>query len=1697
MKKLYILLTCIIATWQLSAQAPANNNCSGAINIPVGTPPPCGTGVQQSTLSTVVGNITNATPGNPYIYQSGCSGAGGPNQAITANDVWYSFVATGFQASITINSSFANPNLAFYSGNCTNLGGGIGGCAVGAGGTTTLIVNQMIPGTTYYLQVSGNVGQVGTFTLGIRNLRDCQDCLQTTTLTVNPLPVNGAYAPGTTVNFCLHIGAYKTINTNWLHGVQLTFGSGWNPASIVPNVPVGISAAGSWSFYPTGIGVQNAINWGRGWYYDFTPLDGNPRNNFGDSNGGAIDTSTPGQWNFCVALTTNIACTPGSNLSVTFNTSGDGESGSWSNAGCSGDSPVNFNAVGACCPPNMSALPANCFASNTGSATSTPIGAAGPYTYNWTGPSGFTASTSGVVGANSINNVVAGIYTVTIVDNNLCAVSSTVNVTQPTSLTAIPSFTNASCTTNGSVSVSVSGGTGAYTYTWTPSGGNASSASVPQGTYNVTIQDANLCTRVASVTVGFTGSVSAAFTTPTYTQCINGNSFTFNASNLSGTHSYSFNPVSGGVPVGNTAIYGPVSFTAPGTYSVVHTFTSGLCSVSATSVIVVNPMPIAIANNNGPVCPGGNLVLSASGGTSYAWSGPNGFTSVVQNPTLTPFTSLNVGIYTVTVNALGCTSTQTTTVNIVTPTTSAANTSPYCAGNTIQLSTPLATSYAWSGPNGFTSVQQNPNILNSTGAMAGVYSVTVSVGSCTATATTTVTINALPTPTISSNTPLCAGQNLVLNGSGGITYQWSGPSAFSNATSSPTLNNVTVANAGTYTLLVSNANSCTNIAVHNVVVNPLPNPVVGSNGPVCINTSIQLTATGGTSYSWSGPNGFTSLLQNPSINPAAIANAGVYTVTVTALGCTSTQTTTVNVLTPTTSAANTSPYCAGNTIQLSTPLATSYAWSGPNSFTSVQQNPNILNSTGAMAGVYSVTVSVGSCTAAALTTVTIHALPTPSISSNTPLCAGQNLVLNGSGGITYQWSGPSAFSNATSSPNLNNVTVANAGTYTLLVSNANSCTNTAVHNVVVNPLPNPVVGSNGPVCINTSIQLTATGGTSYSWSGPNGFTSLLQNPSINPAATANAGVYTVTVTALGCTSIGTNTLVVNNPTTSAANTSPYCAGNTIQLTTPTGVNYSWSGPNGFTSALQNPSIALATVTMAGTYSVVVTIGTCTTLATTNVTVHPLPQPIITSNAPVCLGRDLIVNGTGGNTYQWNGPSLFSSASQNFTVNAATPVNAGVYTLTVTDINSCTNFTTVNVQVNTLPIVSANGSSVCAGTNAGLFATGGVSYSWTGPNGYSASGQNPILTNAALNQIGQYTVMVTDANTCTNVAVASILVSPIPSPSITGNGVACLNQPITLIASGGVTYQWGGPANFSSTASTVTLNTNNVALSGVYSVTVTGGNNCRAVAVTNVTVLPLPAVIINSDKRGGCVPVCINFTCTSNTPLQSYSWGMGNGVPFPISSSTATSCFNSAGVFSISTLVTDNNGCSNSGTYTVEAYPKPNADYVYASTKPIANVSGDVSFTDLSSEAVIANWNWDFMNNGVHTSTQQNPVFIYQDAGEYLATLIVTSNRGCKDTVIKSIVVGDDFGIWIPNTFTPDASSLNDVFQPKGFGILKYEITIYDRWGEKLYSGNDFMQGWDGTYNSQPCKQDTYVYRIVLTNVYNKSLEYVGHVNLLR
>ncbi len=525
--------------------------------------------------------------------------------------------------------------------------------------------------------------------------------------------------------------------------------------------------------------------------------------------------------------------------------------------------------------------------------------------------------------------------------------------------------------------------------------------------------------------------------------------------------------LTGGSPAGGTYSGTGVSGTnfnasiaGTGTKTITYSYTDvNGCTNTANNTIVVNSLPLTTAANNGPVCAGKTLSLTGGPGgmTTYAWTGPNSFSSSSQSPTVSvSATAAMAGTYTLTTtNSNGCINTATTTVTVYAlPLTTAANNGPVCAGKTLSLTGGPGgmTTYAWTGPNSFSSSSQSPTVsVSATAAMAGTYTLTTTNSNgCINTATTTVTVYALPLTTAANNGPVCAGKTLSLTGGPGgmTTYAWTGPNSFSSSSQSPTVSvSATAAMAGTYTLTTTNSNGCINTATTTVTVYALPLTTAANNGPVCAGKTLSLTG---------GPGGMTT-----------------------------------------------------------------YAWTGPNSFSSSSQSPTVsVSATAAMAGTYTLTTTNSNgCINTATTTVTVYALPVATAANNGPVCAGKTLSLTGGPGgmTTYAWTGPNSFSSSSQSPTVSvSATAAMAGTYTLTTTNSNGCINTATTTVSVNPLPIPSLNGPASVCLNSvgNVYTTEAGMTNYTWVVSAGGTITAGGGATNNTVTVKwttAGTSTVSI----------------------------------------------------------------------------------------------------------------------------------------------------------------------------------------------------------------------------------------------------------------------------------------------------------------------------------------------------------------------------------------------------------------------------------------------------------------------------------------------------------------------------------------------------------------------------------------------------------
>lgn len=796
--------------------------------------------------------------------------------------------------------------------------------------------------------------------------------------------------------------------------------------------------------------------------------------------------------------------------------------------------------------------------------------------------------------------------------------------------------------------------------------------------------------------------------------------------------------------------------------------------------------------------------------------------------------------------------------------------------------------------------------------------------------------------------------------------------------------------------------------------------------------------------------------------------------------------------------------CSTTTVGLSsttnlTPINT-YSWSGPGLVGPTTGSTAVANAP----GVYTVVISKTVCPVASVTaTVNVTSNGTvinPTITvSNSLTCANpsaQLTVTPGPPGFSYSWSGPGI----TSANNTQVITVNQPGNYVASVANlTNTCQGSQTITVVSNTTaPAVMVSPTGTtICFGQNTTLSASGASTYTWN------TSATTTSINVAPTINT-VYSVigTNAVNGCTATAASTISVTPlPVPNANSNSPICVGGSLNLTGTGGTMYAWQGPNAFISGSQNPVISPVTTAATGVYTLTALVGTCTGSTTINVIINPLPTPVATNNGPVCVGQAINFTGTGGVSYSWTGPNSFSSTLQNPGILVSTASNSGVYVLTVTDANGCVNTTNTPVIVNPLPIISMTSSTICINQNINLGATGGTTYNWNGPMGYTSSSQNPVIPSAQPNMAGVYTVTVTDVNNCSNTSNTIVVVNPLPNPTASNTSPACIGNTFSLIGGGGISYIWNGPNGFIASTQSASMTAISANQSGGYTLTVSDNIGCTNTVVTNVTVHPPPSVNILSSNNTACAPHCVTFTVSSSSAIQVASWSY-NGTNVTNGINTQY-CFDASGIYTVTAQVADVNNCVNSSSYTVNIYPVPVADFNFAPIKPIINQDPFVTFTDASYNANIVSWNWYFMNTAQYTSIEQNPTFPYTEPGTYPVALVVKSDHGCSDTIVLPVVVGEDFGIYVPNAFTPNGDGLNDVFQPKGFGIVKYELHIFDRWGEKLFHTTTFEEGWNGTKQSKKdvkygiIEDGVYTWLINVTDVFGKAHELKGHVTLLK
>ena len=1007
---------------------------------------------------------------------------------------------------------------------------------------------------------------------------------------------------------------------------------------------------------------------------------------------------------------------------------------------------------------------------------------------------------------------------------------------------------------------------------------------------------------------------------------------------------------------------------------------------------------------------------------------------------------------------------------------------PLCVGDTLifNVTQPYpGGTYFWTGPNGFTSTQMNPVIYNVTTAAAGIYSMTVTAGSQTSPAVTdTVVINPLPLPTASNNSPLCLASTINLSATGGTSYLWSGPNSFTSTSQTPSITNITSANAGTYNVTVTDVNTCTASSSTSVIINLSPTISASNNSPICNGTTLNISATGGTSYLWSGPNSFTSTVQSPIINNAILTNAGLYSVTVTDVnGCTGITTTNVliNSLPPATAISN-SPICDGSTLLLTGGGGAGYLWTGPNGFTSTEQYPIITGAGVIASGTYTVLVtSSNGCILSTSTQVTVNPSPTPIAGSNSPICSGDTLFLT-TGGVSgvnsYVWSGPNGYSATDQNPFLAQATNVYSGLYTVAVRDVNGCLAISPTNVIVNTIT-PSIGNNTPICSGNTISIFASGGVTYNWSGPNGYTSAQSVLTIPQATTNDMGLYSVTITDVnGCVgSLYTYAIVNPLPVPVATNNSPICFGEDIKLICGGGTSYAWSGPINFISTEQNPVIYSAGISASGQYNVIATdLNGCSSATSTTVIVNPLPVVTVSNNTPICSGGTVNITGSGGTGYAWScGENGYTSISQNPTIVGSTPLSSGHYTVTVT-LNGCTSTGTTTVVVNPLPIPSATSNSpICYGDMLELTATGGTTYVWNSSNGFTSNLALPVINNATDALSGIYVVTVTDVNGCSAIATTTVSVaSRITVQTI--DMTICSGTTVTISAYviGGTapySYYWDG---FLSQSQVIVTPITDIS----YEAQVLDANGCRS-NISTLHIDVLPPVEVNAFINNNSDTICPGESVVINvTPSN------GDGGPYSLYLSDGTIITSPYtaypdGVHEFIIMAQDGCGSIDSDTIRIRVYEIPPMSYSPDNTFGCAPL--EVFFNE-TSEDIGQTYLWDFGDDSYNSNSYtQNPSHIYENAGVYDVRLTITSAEGCKTIYTYTNLITS---YQSPEAaFYPDYNLVNIInpiinFENASSNGTHYYWTFGDGDSSDLFNTSHYYES-IGTFNVQLVVESVY------------------------
>ena len=704
------------------------------------------------------------------------------------------------------------------------------------------------------------------------------------------------------------------------------------------------------------------------------------------------------------------------------------------------------------------------------------------------------------------------------------------------------------------------------------------------------------------------------------------------------------------------------------------------------------------------------------------------------------------------------------------------------------------------------------------------------------------------------------------------------------------------------------------------------------------------------------------------------------------------------------------------------------------------------------------------------------------------------------------------------------------GTYIVTYTTNGPCPDSSTFTVTITLAPDASFSYNEPYCHNEPNPFPAflPGASAGNFSAtPAGLIFISTITGQINLDESTPGTYTVTnsIPASGtCPASTANAPVTINPSPVLIIThpDPLCAPLTTDLKAAE-VTAGSSGGNSLSywtdASATNALDAPEEVNVSGTYYVksTVTATGCFDIKPVEVIINHVPSSTFTVPSSLCVGTKATVIYTGNaaadDTYIWNfdgGTVVGGSGRGPYIVNWVSPGTKSI-TLTVTEEGCISELTTRTVTVNPADDASFSYSqnafcqSGASPSPAITGLTGGTFASTTGLSVNPATG----LIDLAASKPGNYTIRYSTKGDCPVTSTFNITITLAPNASFSYNGPYCNNGtsvpspafPVGAIAG---TFSVTPPGLVFLNASTGKIN---LAASnpGTYTLTnsIPASGGCPAVSYdATITINQAPLLSVNSDSICAGQSSILIAGAQGGKPPYIFSWNPGamGGDSISLSPSLTTT---------YTVTVNDANNCHSSPqTASINVFPKPIANFEMLPplSAPLSNPL--ILFRDLSTETT--QWLWNFGDFANSISTSKDPAFTYSDTGNYIITLIVTSNDGCTDTAYQKIYIeSDEYALlYIPNAFSPDNDGLNDLFGPKvsGLEIIKsFEMFIYNRWGEEIYRTNDISKPWNGrvknsneeSKDEKIAEQDIYVYKILVKNDKEQIQYHVGNVTLIK